>query len=227
MTVSSRFSVTRAPGGADTEDSPALPDQDLEAAAPDSDTVADVVEEYPDTDVEGTDSPPHWRQWLTRWRRPRNLALTFGVVLLVTLGGLLGWQALHTYQERQRAQLRAQFVQTARQGALNLTTIDWQHADSDIQRILNSATGTFHDDFSMRSQPFVDVVKQTQSKTQGSITEAGLEASTNNVAQVLVAVSVKTSTAAAPEQPPRAWRMRISVQEAGNDMKISDVVFVP
>ena len=50
------------------------------------------------------------------------------------------------------------FVQVARQGALNLTTIDCQSADADVQRILDSATGTFYDDFSKRSQPFIDVV---------------------------------------------------------------------
>src|SRR5882757_1932661 len=33
----------------------------------------------------------------------------------------------------------------------DLTTIDWQEADSDIQRILDGATGRFHDDFAQRS----------------------------------------------------------------------------
>ncbi|EUA58499.1 hypothetical protein I550_1642 [Mycobacterium intracellulare 1956] len=118
-------------------------------------------------------------------------------------------------------------VRIGRQGALNLTTIDWQHADADVQRILDSATGTFYDDFSHRSKPFIDVVKKAQSKSVGTITEAGLESQSGNEAQVLVAVSVKTSNLGAAEQDPRHWRMRVIVQKVGNDMKVSNVAFVP
>jgi len=53
-----------------------------------------------------------------------------------------------------------------------LTTIDYNEADADVQRILNSTTGSFYDDFSKRSQPFVDVVKQARSKSEGTVTEA-------------------------------------------------------
>jgi Mce-associated membrane protein len=61
----------------------------------------------------------------------------------------------------------------------------------------------------------------------GTVTEAGLESETANDAQVLVAVTVKTSIASAPEQNPRAWRMRVSVQKVGEDVKVSNVEFVP
>jgi Mce-associated membrane protein len=44
---------------------------------------------------------------------------------------------------------------------------------------------------------------------------------------VLVAVSVKTSNAGAPQQDPRGWRMRLSVQKVGDEAKISNVAFVP
>jgi Mce-associated membrane protein len=118
-------------------------------------------------------------------------------------------------------------VQVARQGAVNLTTIDWNEADSDVRRILDSATGPFHDDFAQRSQPFVDVLKQSQSTTEGTVTASGLESASENEAQVMVSVSVKTSSAAAPQQDPRSWRMRITVQKVGGDVKVSKVEFVP
>ena len=47
---------------------------------------------------------------------------------------------------------RSHFLQVARQGALNLTTIDWQKAEGDVQRILDGATGQFHDDFAKRTR---------------------------------------------------------------------------
>ncbi|EUA23088.1 hypothetical protein I553_5100 [Mycobacterium xenopi 4042] len=158
---------------------------------------------------------------------PVRLAMALGVVMVVALTGLAGWLGFQGYQEHQAQQQREVFLRVGRQGALNLTTIDWQHADADIQRILDSATGTFYDDFSRRSKPFIDVVKKAQSKSVGTVIEAGLESQSGNEAQVLVAVSVNTSNLGAAEQEPRHWRMRISVQKVGDGAKVSNVAFVP
>ena len=151
----------------------------------------------------------------------------FGVVMVVVLAGLVGWLGFRAHQSQQAQTQRSQFLQVARQGALNLTTIDWQHAEADVHRILDGATGEFYDDFAKRSQPFIEVLKQAQAKTVGTITEAGLESETTDSAQALVAVSVQTSNAGEPEQVPRAWRMRINVQKVGDQVKVSDVGFVP
>jgi Mce-associated membrane protein len=156
-----------------------------------------------------------------------RFATLIGLVTIVGLAGLAGWLGYRTHASRQAQDQRNLFLQVGRQGALNLTTIDWQHADTDIRRILDGATGTFYDDFAKRSQPFVDVIKQTKSTTVGTITEAGLESDAPRAAQVLVTVSVKTSNAVASEQDPRYWRMRISVQEVGDQAKVSNVEFVP
>lgn len=157
---------------------------------------------------------------------PVRLATVMGVVVVVALTALAGWLGFRNYQEHQVRAQRALLVQVGRQGALNLTTIDWQHADTDIQRILDSATGTFYDDFSKRSKPFVDVVKKAQSKSAGTVVEAGLESQSGDEAQVLVAISVKTSNAGAPEEEPRHWRMRVSVKKVGDEAKVSNVEFV-
>ena len=156
-----------------------------------------------------------------------KLATIVGLVAVVVLAGLTGWLGFRAYKSHQADEQRKLFLEVGRQGALNLTTIDWQEADADVQRILDAATGTFYDDFQKRAQPFVEVVKQAQSKSVGTIGEAGLESESNDGAQVLVAVTVKTSNAGAPDQQPRAWRMRIFVQKVGDDAKVSNVVFVP
>jgi Mce-associated membrane protein len=156
-----------------------------------------------------------------------RLAMLIGLVAIVGLAGLAGWLGYRTHASRQAQDQRNLFLQVSRQGALNLTTIDWRHADTDIRRILDGATGAFHDDFVKRSQPFVDVIKQTKSTTVGTITAAGLETDGPRAAQVLVTVNVKTSNAVASEQDPRYWRMRISVQEVGDQAKVSNVEFVP
>jgi Mce-associated membrane protein len=163
--------------------------------------------------------------------RPRmshlKLATIAGLIVVLVLAGLTGWLGFRAYKTYQADQQRKLFLQVGRQGALNLTTIDWQQADADVKRILDSATGTFYDDFQQRAQPFAEVVKQAQSKSVGTISEAGLESESGDGAQVLVAVTVKTSNAGAPDQAPRAWRMRISVQKVGDEAKVSNVEFVP
>jgi Mce-associated membrane protein len=163
----------------------------------------------------------------TRWLSPARTAMLVSLAIVVVAAALAGFLGFRTYQSEQAKQRDALFLAAARQGAVNLTTIDWQEADADINRILDSATGTFYDDFSKRSQPFVEVVKQAQSKSVGTVSEAGLESESGDQAQVLVAVSVKTSNLGAQEQRPRAWRMRIDVQKLGDQAKVSNVQFVP
>lgn len=156
-----------------------------------------------------------------------RLALALGLVIVTALGGLVGWLGFRADQSHQREQQRATLLAAARQGALNLTTISYTEVDADITRILDSATGTFHDDFEKRSQPFVEVVKKAQSKSQGTITEAGLESMQGDNARALVAVTVTTSNAGAAQQEPRSWRMRIDVKKVGEDAKVSNVEFIP
>ncbi|HEY6855164.1 MAG TPA: Mce protein [Mycobacterium sp.] len=164
------------------------------------------------------------RQWFSSIPRP----IAVGVAIILALVGLGGWLGYRLHQDHQVQAQRNLYVQVARQTAINLTTINYAEVDADIKRVLDSATGGFHDEFQNRSQPFVEVVKKVQSKSEGTIAEAGLLSYTKDQAQVLVAVSVKTSMAGAPaDQEPRRWRMRLTVDKTGDSAKVSNVEFVP
>jgi Mce-associated membrane protein len=161
-----------------------------------------------------------------RTMSPVQLAIVVGVVAVVASTAVAGWLGFRQYQARQAQEQSELLIRVGRQGALNLTTIDYQHADADMQRILDSATGSFYDDFSKRSKPFVEVVTKAQSKSVGTITEAGLESQSGDEALVMVAVSVVTTNVGEPEAEPRHWRMQISVKKVGDGAKISNVAFV-
>jgi Mce-associated membrane protein len=194
----------------------------------------DTAEDQPQSEAGGSGGTPDdtatgsaLEPTSTRRLSPVLQGVLVGIAVLITLGGLVGWLAHGAHQSQQAQEQRQLFLQVGRQGALNLTTIDYSRVDTDIQRVLDLATGAFHDDFQRESLAFAQVVKQAQSKSEGSITEAGIESVTGDTAQVLVSVSVKTSNVGAQQQEPRHWRMRVSVEKIGGGAKVSNVGFVP
>jgi Mce-associated membrane protein len=211
----------------DDPDTPDIDEKDSEP--PEADVGVEEVDVVDDVDDQG---PTSGR--LARWRQrvdPRRLsrvgsALVAGGLIVATLAGLTGWLGYRAYQKHEAQAQRDLFVQTARLGAVDLTSINYTEVDADVQRIIELATGDFRDDFEHRSKPFIEVVKAAQSKSEGTVTDAGLESQRGDSAQVLVAVAVKSRTAGG-EEAPREWRMRIEVRAVGDDAKVSSVVFVP
>jgi len=229
------------PDGALSEEAEEAASNSLDEGSPDSEvesgSATDVKPEAAEDDADeagdheaeddNTDSSPEEEAPVKQPMSHVRLATLVGLLIVVALAATVGWSAFRDYESQQAKAQRQLFLQVGRQCALNLTTIDWQHAEADVQRLMDSATGKFYEQFSQREQPFIDVVKKAQSKSVGTITEAGLESDSSNKADVLVAVSIKTTNLGEADQAPREWRMRISVEKAGNDVKVSNVAFVP
>ncbi|WP_422745422.1 Mce protein [Mycobacterium sp. WMMD1722] len=156
----------------------------------------------------------------------RRRLITGAVLLIGALAALTGWQGYRAYENHQADKQRQVYLEVGREAAQNLTTIDWQHAEADVQRVLDVATGTFYDDFQRRSQPFMEVVKEARSKSVGTLGESGIESVSDDGARVLVAVTVQSSNAGAPDQAPKAWRMRLTLARVDDGAKVSNVEFV-
>jgi Mce-associated membrane protein len=159
-------------------------------------------------------------------RPVERLALVAGQIAVVVLAGLVGWLGFSAHEGHTAEAERSLFLQVARQCAMNLSTIDYEHADADVQHILDSATDTFNHNFSHRLKAYADNIKQARSKLVGTVNEAGLEPQAGDQGQVLVAVTVKRSTPETGEEQPQFWRMRITVQKTGDRAKVSNVAFV-
>ena len=190
-------------------------------------TGEDVLDQNPDDAVAATEDTPKPRRFRIAGGSAIRSAMIFGLAVVAVLGLVCGWLGYRAYSARHAAEWRAVLLETGRQEAINLTTIDFEHAEADVQRILDGATGQFYDEFSSRSAPFVEVVKKAQSKSVGTVTAGGIESMNGDEAQVMVAVSVKTTTKGAPDDPPRHWRMRMTVTKQGSDTKVAKVEFVP
>ncbi|WP_428338962.1 Mce protein [Mycobacterium sp.] len=160
-----------------------------------------------------------------RNRSPVRVALAFGLLTVTALAGVLGWLSFQAYEAHRAEQQRQLFLQVGRQGAINLTTVNYQHADADITRILESSTGTLYENFQKRAQPFMQLIQQIKATTVGNVSEAGLESANDKEAQVLVIVKVQR-TIGGNQQDPVGWRMRLNVQKVGNEAKVSNVEFV-
>jgi Mce-associated membrane protein len=159
--------------------------------------------------------------------RADRIALIVGLVVGMVLAGLVGWLGFRAHEAHKLDAQRNLFVHAASQGAANLLTIDYQHADADAQRILDSATGKFYASFARRKQSYIDDAKRTRSQLVATVTDAGLESRNGDQGVVLVAATVKSSDPAQTHQEPHFWRIRVTVRQTGDVGKISDVVFVP
>ncbi len=152
-----------------------------------------------------------------------RIALVIGMFAGVALAALVGWLGFRTYEAQSREAQRDLFVRTAQDVAINLSTVDYQHADADAQRIADSATGGFADSFAHRRQAYIDDATRTRLQLLGTVTDAGLESQNGDQGRVLVAVTVKSAD---PAHEPRFLRMRLTVQKMGDVAKVSDVAFV-
>lgn len=161
--------------------------------------------------------------------RPPGFVVGFIAMItaIVAVTALAGWFGFQLQQAHNQKILRAQLLETGRQAAVNLTTIDSATIDADIKRILDSATNPFATEFGENATRFADVVRQARSKSVGTVTAAGIETQEGENANVLVSVSVTTTTARVLEDRPRLWRMRITVHLENEGVRISQVGFVP
>jgi Mce-associated membrane protein len=163
-----------------------------------------------------------------RLRAP-NLAVALTIAAVVAICALLGvsgwmaWQHHNVVQERQRA---AAYTATARQGVINLTSLDFNKAKQGVQRVLDSATGEFRDDFQRRAEDFESVVKDSKAVTEGSVAATAVESMNNDSAVVLVLCNERVTNIAGAKDQPRTFRFRVSVVHDGDQLKVSKVEFV-
>ena len=176
---------------------------------------ADVVREVDEVELSSDRRAPS--------SPPRRL-IAGALVILVAVTGWLGWQDI---QLRRAEHLRDAMVQAGRDGVVALTTIDHEQVDEDVQRILDSSTGKFRDDFAQRADSFTEGARKAQSKSVGTVSEAGVESVDGDRGRVLVTLIVMTSNRGAPEQQPKVWRTRVTVDKDDGVYKVAAVEFIP
>ncbi len=184
------------------------------------------TEGAPEETIETAESesrPARWRRRLPSLSAISRAAAIIVVCAFVGASGYMVWKDRDNAERTQRA---ANFVAGAKQGVINMTSLDFNRAKEDVQRVIDSSTGEFRDDFAQRAKDFTAVVEQSKVVTQGTVNAAALESMNEHSAAVLVSATSKISNAAGAKEEPRVFRLRVTVTEDGGQYKMSKVDFV-
>ena len=188
----------------------------------------EIDEEEPDETVTAAEveSGPARRR-----RRLPSLSLSAiskaaAIILICAFAAATGYMMWQDHDATERAQRAASFVAGARQGIINMTSLDFNRAKEDVQRVIDSSTGSFRDDFAQRAKDFTSVVEQSKVVTQGTVSSAALESMDEHSASVLILATSKITNAAGAKDEPRIFRLRVTVTEDGGQYKMSKVDFV-
>ncbi|MET7768020.1 hypothetical protein [Nocardia sp. NPDC005366] len=177
------------------------------------------AQEAVDTSDAGAVAKPKRRAW------PIAAAVAAALLAVLTVIGA-GTVTYLAHEGNQRDDRRAEYLQTARQAVLNLTTIRADSAKEDIDRILSMASGQFKNEFDGRVDPFMSIVQQAKVVSNGEVVDAAIQTDDEDSAQVLVAAKQTLTNAGQAEPQTRYYRFRVTVTRGDSGLTASKVEFV-
>ena len=158
--------------------------------------------------------------------------VTVAVTTLLT-AGLLGATGYMVWQHQKAADLRrsaAEFTAAARQDVINLMSMDYTRAQESVQRVLDNSTGKFRANFDETADEFVKALQDEKIVTTATINDAAVEldSMTDEFAVVMVSATSRREGRQAPkeQQQPQVWRVLLTLERDGDQIKMSDVEFV-
>jgi Mce-associated membrane protein len=151
-------------------------------------------------------------------------ALLAGLVALVVL------LVLRTSDQTARDDARQAALQTARQEAVNLTTLSYTTANRDLDRILGLATGGLREGFAAKRAQLPSLLARDKSQSRGTVLSAALVRLSPGLdaAQVVVATDATVSTTAQGNEAGsvlKHYRMVMALQLVDGRWLVSDVAF--
>ena len=177
-----------------------------------------------ETDDEAEQAQRPWYR-----RRPRWSTVAKAIAALVIVGSLAGsgvilWQHHTKSAQRERSE---EFAAAAKEGIVALTSLNFNHARDDVQRIIDNSTGSFRDDFQARADDFVKVVETSKVVAQGTVKATAVQSMSDDTAVVLVVAEEQITNSAGAKKDPRVLRLSVTVTRDGDLIKLAKVELVP
>jgi len=125
-----------------------------------------------------------------------------------------------------RDQRRTEVLEAARQQAVNFTTLDYQHLDRDLGRVLAGSTGDFRKQFRQGTEDLSQLVTANQAVSEGEVLEAGIVSEDADSARVLVVADSTVTNSEATDPQRRHYRLQMDLVHRGGRWLVSDLQFV-
>lgn len=164
-------------------------------------------------------------------KAPRRFRLSLGLIirslaaLAVALAATTGMLAVMVHGSMAADGQRAAVLAAARQEAVNLTTLDRQHASSDFTAVLAGAAGSLRQQLSQGRGAFLRTLSSADVSSAGLVMDAGIVTMTANSAVVLLNVraTVRNKQTYAPET--RVYHWRAALARSGGRWLVTSLVF--
>lgn len=190
------------------------------------DTIADEAEPEEVTDSPIGEAMPGRKR---RLRLPGVKAVAAGLVILA-IAGLLSATGWMLWEHRKAAAERhhnAEYAAAARQGVVNLMSMDYTQAKESVQRVIDDSIGKFRNSFEDTSADLIKALQDSKMITKVTVNDTAVESMDEQTATVLVAATSHREGPSAPkeDQQPRVWRVVVTLERDGGQIKMSDVEF--
>ena len=204
-------------------------------ASDQSDTVEDAEAKDSETAIADADAdvtepdPAKSRRWRPpRVRRPARKTVGIGVGILLACAslaasGYMVWQDRTIVHKRQ---LAPEFAAAARQGVTTLMSIDPNHAREDIQRIIDASTGVLKAQIEARSTLMAQQAEESKVVSKVTVEAVGVESVDDNSGVALVSAKSDVTNPDNTKRPPMLWRISVTIQRDGGQLKMSGVDFL-
>jgi Mce-associated membrane protein len=91
------------------------------------------------------------------------------------------------------------------------------------RRILSGATGEFHDSFAQSADAYSQYIESARTRGSGAVDGVALARRDGESALMLVAASVRITTADGTDDEPSAFRMRVQMTPEDGELKIAGI----
>lgn len=172
-----------------------------------------------------------------RLRRPGRKGLAAIAAAVISCGslGASGYLVWHHHTVAHQQQRAAEFAAAARHGAIILMSIDANRAREDVQRIIDNTTGAFKGGMLIAADDLVQSVEQSRVSTKVTVQGVAVQSMTDDSAVVLVAAKAEVANpetnpdpnSGKAQLPPRSWRIVMTVQRDGGQLKVAKVEALP
>lgn len=167
----------------------------------------------------GVGRSPRFANPLLAW-----LTLTTAFVLLCALVFGALWIFALNSNTRAKTQVRQQVLNAAEQGAINFTTLDYNHIQQSLDNWTNSSTGNLSQQFTSGQtvSAFETLMKQNKVVTSGHVQDATITDLEPTTATALVYILVDRNVGG-KAQTPEYLPLACSLTLTNNAWKISDI----